>query len=129
MERTGTQFFDEGAHTKGQIESIRANEPDELRPNGNIIEEPGASTPIVPLNFSLSTIQELGVCRGSAVNFLPQRGEDDRPAKKVCNGSAAAPKCPIRDACLGYALQNKSLKGVWGGTSERERNKLRKQHK
>jgi hypothetical protein len=38
MEKLGTQFTDEGTQTKRQIESIRTNEPDELSPNGNIIE-------------------------------------------------------------------------------------------
>ncbi len=40
--------------------------------------------------------------------------------KAVCAG------CPVREACLAYALANKSLKGCWGGTSEAERRELRR---
>jgi WhiB family redox-sensing transcriptional regulator len=33
----------------------------------------------------------------------------------------------VRDICLEYALNNKEQFGIWGGTSERERRRLRKE--
>ena len=41
-------------------------------------------------------------------------------AKAVCNA------CPAQAACLEFALATNQESGVWGGTSEEERRKLRK---
>lgn len=41
-------------------------------------------------------------------------------AKAVCG------PCPVREACLQYAVETNQDTGVWGGTSEEERRKLRK---
>jgi len=43
---------------------------------------------------------------------------DTRLAKAVCA------ECPVVDACLEYALVNRMGFGVWGGTTERERQAL-----
>lgn len=40
-------------------------------------------------------------------------------AKKVCR------RCPVRGTCLNWALDNGSEAGIWGGTTEEERSKLR----
>lgn len=40
-------------------------------------------------------------------------------AKKVCNT-----RCPVREQCLTYALQERLDTGVWGGLSEQERRRL-----
>jgi len=39
-------------------------------------------------------------------------------AKAICAG------CPIRQACLGYALEVGPVEGIWGGTTEAERRPL-----
>jgi WhiB family redox-sensing transcriptional regulator len=41
-------------------------------------------------------------------------------AKQVCRG------CPVREACLEWALKTGQSAGVWGGLSERERKGLRR---
>jgi WhiB family redox-sensing transcriptional regulator len=41
-------------------------------------------------------------------------------AKAVCN------RCPVIDACLGFALENGMTAGVWGGLTEDERRALRR---
>ena len=53
--------------------------------------------------------------------FFPERGGSSKAARAVCN------KCDVRMQCLEYALNNKEQFGIWGGTSERERRKLRKE--
>jgi WhiB family transcriptional regulator, redox-sensing transcriptional regulator len=52
--------------------------------------------------------------------FFPERGGSSKAARAVCS------KCEVRMQCLEYALNNKEQFGIWGGTSERERRKLRK---
>lgn len=51
--------------------------------------------------------------------FFPKRGEGTKDQKEICRD------CPVADECLFYALGVSSIKGVWGGTSERERRDIR----
>jgi len=53
--------------------------------------------------------------------FFPERGASTREAKEVCRG------CEVKDNCLEYALENGEKFGIWGGLSERERRRLRRQ--
>ena len=53
--------------------------------------------------------------------FFPEKGGSTREAKKVCVG------CDVRSECLEYALAKDERFGIWGGLSERERRKLKKQ--
>ena len=52
--------------------------------------------------------------------FFPERGGSSKAARAVCS------KCNVREQCLEYALNNKEQFGIWGGTSERERRRLRR---
>ena len=54
--------------------------------------------------------------------FFPERAERIKAsdAKAVCS------RCPVKDACLNWALDNGERYGVWGGTTERQRRKLRR---
>ncbi|MEO7803626.1 MAG: WhiB family transcriptional regulator [Actinomycetota bacterium] len=52
--------------------------------------------------------------------FFPERGGSSKAARTVCND------CSVRLECLRYALANREQFGIWGGTSERERRKLRR---
>lgn len=53
--------------------------------------------------------------------FFPERGASTREAKEVCRG------CVVRLDCLEFALQNGEKFGIWGGLSERERRRIRRQ--
>jgi len=53
--------------------------------------------------------------------FFPERGASTREAKAVCRA------CVVRQDCLEYALVNGEKFGIWGGLSERERRRLRRQ--
>jgi len=53
--------------------------------------------------------------------FFPERGASTREAKEVCRG------CVVREQCLEYALANGEKFGIWGGLSERERRRIRRQ--
>ncbi|WP_318253031.1 WhiB family transcriptional regulator [Mycolicibacterium neoaurum] len=52
--------------------------------------------------------------------FFPEKGEQSRPAKKVCQ------RCDVRDQCLKFAMDNDLRYGVFGGLSARDRTKLRR---
>ncbi len=52
--------------------------------------------------------------------FFPERGHATaRAAKRICAA------CPVITACRQYAVANNLQHGVWGGTTERERRRLR----
>lgn len=55
--------------------------------------------------------------------FFPERGASTREAKEVCRA------CPVREACLEYALAEGEKFGIWGGLSERERRRIRRQRR
>lgn len=45
-------------------------------------------------------------------------------AKTYCFGKNGQPACPVRKACLWYAIECETEHGIWGGLSHRERNAL-----
>lgn len=68
------------------------------------------------------TWEDFAACLGmDGEKFFPEKGTATREAKKECQG------CTVRGECLEYALVNNLEHGVWGGTSARERRRIRKQ--
>ncbi len=66
--------------------------------------------------------QEQANCLGVDPDlFFPERGASTREAKSVCRG------CEVRADCLEYALAHGEKFGIWGGLSERERRRVRRQ--
>jgi WhiB family redox-sensing transcriptional regulator len=66
--------------------------------------------------------QERANCLGVDPDlFFPERGASTREAKGVCRG------CEVREECLEYALAHGEKFGIWGGLSERERRRVRRQ--
>jgi WhiB family redox-sensing transcriptional regulator len=64
-------------------------------------------------------------CRGSdwQMFFPTEHGsstEDSREAKAICH------QCKVETECRDYAVGDPSLKGIWGGTSDRERKAIRR---
>lgn len=63
-----------------------------------------------------------GACKGLDHNiFFPPNGHNllTRPAIEACNS------CPVQLECLDYALEHNIDHGIWGGTSERARRRMR----
>lgn len=58
-------------------------------------------------------------CRGmDSTIFYPATDEEAGPAKAVCA------TCPVAGACLEHALAIREKDGVWGGHTERERQRI-----
>jgi WhiB family transcriptional regulator, redox-sensing transcriptional regulator len=53
--------------------------------------------------------------------FFPEKGGSTREAKKVCRA------CDVRAECLEYALEHGEWFGIWGGLSEQERRRLKRE--
>lgn len=52
--------------------------------------------------------------------FFPEKGVNASGARRLCA------RCPFLDPCYQYAL-HQNVAGVWGGTTYRQRRKLREQ--
>ncbi len=66
--------------------------------------------------------QERANCLGVDPDlFFPERGASTKEAKGVCHG------CEVQPECLEYALRHGEKFGIWGGMSERERRRIRRQ--
>jgi WhiB family redox-sensing transcriptional regulator len=46
--------------------------------------------------------------------------------EQVTQAKAICARCGIQQACLGYALDGGRVQGIWGGTTEGERRRLRR---
>jgi WhiB family redox-sensing transcriptional regulator len=57
--------------------------------------------------------------------FFPSPGENDRvrAAKRVCRN------CPVASECLSWAVASPELTGILGGTTERDRQAIRRQQR
>lgn len=81
-------------------------------------------TPVAGLPTRPATVTDWkarGLCAQTDPDaFFPEKGGATRDAKAVCAA------CEVRVQCLEYALDRDERFGIWGGTSEFERKKLRK---
>lgn len=65
--------------------------------------------------------QARALCAPKAIDpetFFPATGQPPRTAKWICG------RCPVRQACLDYAVARRIGHGIWGGLSTDERERL-----
>jgi WhiB family redox-sensing transcriptional regulator len=68
--------------------------------------------------------RQRAACKGVDPDiFYPTSDEEAEEAKAICA------TCPVREACLEYALANRERDGVWGGATERERRRMIRQRR
>ena len=68
--------------------------------------------------------RQRAACKGVDPDiFYPTSDEEAEEAKAICA------TCPVREACLEYALANRERDGVWGGATERERRRMVRQRR
>lgn len=86
--------------------------------------------PIIPDREPTPHWMRYAACRGVDPNmFFPTPTHQGpggmppavfEPAKRICA------ECPAIKACRNYALADSSLDGIWGGTTENERRRIRR---
>lgn len=85
---------------------------------------------VIHLRVSPPKIWKDAKCLGAppaSGDYDPFFDEDDTSdALAFCNGTYDGKICPIRDACMKFALTNNEHYGIWGGCSEVTRKALRK---
>jgi WhiB family redox-sensing transcriptional regulator len=65
-------------------------------------------------------------CRDTNPDLFFPVGTTGPAIEQIENAKAVCRQCPAQAPCLEYALTTNQDSGVWGGTSEEERRKLRK---
>lgn len=79
----------------------------------------------LPTGYSIEWVGR-GACKGLDPNmFTPERGETGSIIDDI--KLAACGRCAVKAECLKFALEvlPGNPKGIWGGTSENERRKMR----
>ncbi len=83
-------------------------------------------TDAVPPPEDLEGWKSFGACSGVDPNiFYPI---EERNEEKVERAKAYCGLCAVQNTCLEYALANKEY-GIWGGTTTKERGRIRRQRK
>ncbi|MEF2977776.1 WhiB family transcriptional regulator [Subtercola sp. YIM 133946] len=104
------------------MSGLRAGAPDDWFVDPINLGVPGVRQPQVGTDDNPLAWQSDSLCAQTDPEaFFPEKGGSTRDAKRICQ------TCEVKAQCLEYALQNDERFGIWGGLSERERRKLRKQ--
>jgi hypothetical protein len=59
-----------------------------------------------------------GACLNTDVDMFPEEGHGVTVAQQLCR------QCPVQTTCATYALERGEVWGVWGGLSQRERERI-----
>jgi len=71
--------------------------------------------------------RESAACRSADVGlFFPGDDTTDVAVERIEAAKSVCNSCPAQGACLQYALETKQEDGIWGGTTETERRRLRR---
>ena len=109
-----------GARGRGPGGGVRAGVPDGRRTvsRGSASTGRGHGTRGGTMGTSTSWMAR-AACRDlPPETFFPEDGGGVEVARRICA------RCPVREDCLEYALSRHIAHGVWGGTSERGRQRL-----
>jgi WhiB family redox-sensing transcriptional regulator len=89
---------------------------------GREVIVPLAHVVVRPADFGDLVWQDKALCaQVDPEIFFPEKGGSTRDPKRVCRS------CEVRAECLEYALENDERFGIWGGLSERERRRVKRQ--
>lgn len=70
--------------------------------------------------------RDRAACRNSDPNLFFPGGSTGTAIDQIDAAKAVCRSCPVQDACLLFALRTNQEAGVWGGTDEGERHRLRR---
>ena len=69
---------------------------------------------------------ELAACRDHDPELFFPVGSEGPGAEQATAAKFICGTCPIRSACLRWAIDTGQEAGVWGGTSEEDRREMRR---
>ncbi len=78
------------------------------------------------IEWDLDDWRERASCRDTDPDLFFPVGTTGLALEQIAAAKAVCHECAARQACLEFALATNQESGIWGGTSEEERRKLRK---
>ena len=82
-----------------------------------------------PPKWDMGDWRQSAACRHSDPNLFFPIGDTGPAVEHAEAAKAVCRQCPVRVDCLEYALTSNQDTGVWGGTTEEDRRKLRRQRR
>jgi WhiB family redox-sensing transcriptional regulator len=70
--------------------------------------------------------RDVAACRDTSPDLFFPVGTTGPAVDQIATAKAVCRQCDVQAECLEYALVTNQDTGVWGGTSEEERKKLRR---
>jgi WhiB family redox-sensing transcriptional regulator len=70
--------------------------------------------------------RDIAACRDTSPDLFFPVGTTGPALDQIGEAKSVCRICPVEAACLEYALVTNQDTGIWGGTSEEERKKLRR---
>lgn len=71
--------------------------------------------------------RDQSACRDTDPDLFFPVGTTGPAIEQIDNAKSVCDQCEVRQPCLDFALTSNQDSGIWGGTSEEERRKLRRQ--
>jgi WhiB family transcriptional regulator, redox-sensing transcriptional regulator len=70
--------------------------------------------------------RDQAACRHTDPNLFFPAGSTGLAIEQIEAAKAVCRSCPVQDACLRFAFETNQEAGIWGGTDEDERRRLRR---
>jgi WhiB family redox-sensing transcriptional regulator len=70
--------------------------------------------------------RDQAACRDTDPNLFFPAGSTGLAIEQIEAAKAVCRSCPVQDACLRFAFETNQEAGIWGGTDEDERRRLRR---
>jgi WhiB family transcriptional regulator, redox-sensing transcriptional regulator len=87
---------------------------------------PVISVPTTAAEASSASWQSRAACLDCDPDLFFPIAPSGPALRQIEQAKAVCARCPVRRECLQYALATRQVHGVWGGTSEEERQQLRR---
>lgn len=78
------------------------------------------------IDWDVDDWREEAACRDTDPDLFFPIGTTGAALEQIDSAKSVCHSCPAQEACLEFALATNQESGVWGGTSEEDRRKLRK---
>ena len=100
--------------------------------NRFVTPDPGGTVALTaPYAMTLNAIaddwRDQSACRDTDPDLFFPVGTTGPAIEQIDNAKSVCTDCEVRQPCLDFALATNQDSGIWGGTSEEERRKLRRQ--